>query len=103
MTHSTPAELRAGLEQLWRSVRRHGLLKPVAMPLVGSGLARVTELTREQLMIMIIDTFLKSCRDSRCAPELRLMLRKSDIRWVRISDVARFVESLDRDGREPHD
>jgi DNA-binding SARP family transcriptional activator len=101
-THSTPAELRLGLEQLWRSVRRHGLLKPVAIPLVGSGLARVTELTREQLMIMIIDTFLKSCRESRCAPELRLMLRKSDLRWVRISDVARFVETLDRDGREPH-
>jgi hypothetical protein len=69
--------------------------------LVGSGLARVADLTREQLMIMIIHTFLKSCRDSRCSQELRLVLRKSDIRRMRISDVARFVEMLDREGREP--
>jgi hypothetical protein len=103
VTSSTPAELRLGLEQLWRSVRQHGLLRPVAMPLVGSGLARVAELTREQLMIMIIHTFLKSCRDSRCSQELRLVLRKSDISRMRISDVARFVETLDRDGREPPD
>lgn len=101
VTHSTPAELRLGLEQLWRSVRQHGLLRPVAIPLVGSGLARVADLTREQLMIMIIHTFLKSCRDSRCSQELRLVLRKSDIRRMRISDVARFVEMLDREGREP--
>lgn len=103
VTHSTPLEMRLGLEQLWRSVRQHGLLRPVAMPLVGSGLARVVELTREQLMIMIIDTFLRSCRDSRCTSELRILLRKSDIRQVRISDVARFVETLDRDGRQPYE
>jgi hypothetical protein len=103
VTHSTPAELKFGLEQLWHSVRHYGLLKPIAVPLVGSGLARVAELTREQLMIMIIDTFLESCRESRCAPELRLMLRKSDVRRVRMSDVARFVETLDREGREPRE
>jgi hypothetical protein len=103
VAHSTPAELRLALEQLWRSVRQHGLLKPVAMPLVGSGLEWFTDLTREQLIIMVIDTFLKSCRDSRCTPELRIVLRKSDIGQMRLSDVARFVETLDREGREPHD
>lgn len=101
VTRSTPAELRLGLEQLWRSVRQYGVLRPVAMPLAGSGLARVAELTREQLMIMLIDTFLRGCRDSRCASELRIVLRKADLGRIRISDVARFVEALDRDGREP--
>ena len=86
---------------MWRSVRQHGLLKPVAIPLVGSGLARVTELSREQLMILIIDTYLQSCRDSRCAPELRIVLRPADMERIRISDVERFVEALDHDGREP--
>ena len=43
------SELRLGLEQLWRSVRQHGLLRPVAIPLVGSGLARVADLTREHV------------------------------------------------------
>lgn len=101
VTHSSTAELRQALEQAWRAVRQHGLLKPVAIPLVGAGLARVNDLGREQLMIMIIDTFLKSCRDSRCAPELRIVLRPSDVELIRVPDVARFVEALDQEGRGP--
>jgi hypothetical protein len=102
VTRSSAAELRLGLERLWQSVRVHGLLKPVAMPLAGSGLARVTELNREQLMIMIIDTFLRSCADERCTPELRIVIRPQELGRMRMSDVARFVETLDTDGREPH-
>jgi hypothetical protein len=97
VTHSSAREFRHALEQLWDSVRKHGLLRPVAMPLVGSGLARVA-LSREQLMIMIIDTFLRNCASERCAPELRIVLRPADLQQVRISDIARFVEALNKDG-----
>jgi hypothetical protein len=97
VTHSSAEELRHALERLWDSVRAQGLLRPVAVPLVGSGLAR-TGLSHEQLMIMIIDSFLQSCADERCAPELRIVLRPSDLKQVRISDVARFVEALDQNG-----
>jgi hypothetical protein len=102
VTHSSAAELRVSLDRLWRSVRVHGLLKPVAIPLVGSGLARVTELSREQLMILIVDTFLGNCRDERCSAELRIVIRPSELEGMRMSDVARFVESLDQDGRKPN-
>jgi hypothetical protein len=101
VTHSSAGEFRHALEQLWVSVRKQGLLRPVAMPLLGAGLSRVG-LSQEQLMIMIIDTFLKSCEDERCAPELRIVLRQADLQRVRISDIARFVEALDNDGT-PHD
>jgi hypothetical protein len=97
VTHSSPAELRYALEQLWESVRKQGLLLPVAVPLVGAGLARV-DLSREQIMIMIIDTFLNSCADERCTPELRIVLRPVDLKQIRISDIARFVEALDQNG-----
>jgi DNA-binding SARP family transcriptional activator len=103
VTRSSPEELRLSLDQLWRSVRVHGMLKPLAIPLVGAGLARVTELSPEQLMIMIIDTFVKGCRDERCTPELRIVIRPGEVERIRISDVARFVETLDQDGREPRD
>jgi len=103
VTRSSAEELRVSLDQLWRSVRVHGLLKPLALPLVGSGLARVTELSREQLMTMIIDTFLAGCREERCATELRIVIRPYDAEKVRMPDVARFVESLDQDGRKPHE
>jgi hypothetical protein len=97
VTRSSAGELRLALERLWESVRKQGLLRPVAMPLVGSGLARVA-LSREQLMIMIIDTFLRSCAAERSAPELRIVLLPADLRQTRISDVACFVEGLDEDG-----
>lgn len=103
VTHSSAEDLRVSLDQLWRSVRVHGLLKPLAIPLVGSGLARVTELSREQLMIMIIETFLGNCRDDRCSAELRIVIRLSEVEKMRMSDVARFVESLDQDGRKCHE
>jgi Domain of unknown function (DUF6430) len=97
VTRSSAEELRHALERLWESVRRQGMLRPVAMPLVGSGLARVA-LSREQLMTMIIGTFLRGCAGERSAPELRIVLRPAELREVRISDVARFVEALDKDG-----
>jgi len=103
VTRSSAEELRFSLERLWQSVKVHGMLKPLAIPLAGAGLARVPDLTREQLMIMIIDTFLRSCVDERYTTELRIVIRPSDLERIRVSDVARFVETLDADGREPHD
>jgi hypothetical protein len=97
VTSSSATEFRHALERLWDSVRKHGLLRPVAMPLVGSGLARVA-LSRDELMLMIIDTFLKSCAADRCTPELRIVLRPAELQLVRISDIARFVEALDKEG-----
>ncbi len=97
VTRSSADELRLALERLWESVRRQGLLRPAAMPLVGSGLSRVA-LSREQLMIMIIDTFLRSCAAERSAPELRIVLPPDGLRQIRLSDVARFVEALDGEG-----
>jgi Domain of unknown function (DUF6430)/Bacterial transcriptional activator domain len=101
VTRSTPEELRLSLDRLWQSIRIHGLRKPVAIPLVGAGLSRIDELTREQLVIMIIDTFVRNCRDERCTPELRIVIRPSEIEATRISDVARFVETLDQNGQGP--
>lgn len=103
VTHSTAAELRLSLDRLWQSMRTYGMLRPVAIPLAGSGLSRVTELSREQLMIMIIDTFIKNSRDERLTSELRIVIRPSDMERIRMSDVARFVETLDHDGGESGD
>jgi DNA-binding SARP family transcriptional activator len=101
VTHSSAKEVRLALEEVWRSVRQHGMLKPVAMPLMGGGLSRVSDLTKEQLIVMFIDTFVKGCRDTRCAPELRIVLRPYELEQVRILDVARIVEALDQNGQEP--
>ena len=98
VTRSDPADLRLSLECLWADVAVHGLRKPMAIPVVGSGLARV-ELGYEQLMILIVDTFLTSSQADRHTPELRIMIRPADLTTIRISEVAHFVEALDHKGR----
>ncbi|MFD6658088.1 macro domain-containing protein [Streptomyces parvus] len=102
VTRSDRDDLRLSLECLWADIAVHGLRKPTAIPLVGSGLARV-ELELEQLMILIIDTFLASSRSERHTPELRIVVRPGDLHAIRISEVARFVEALDHHGQAPGD
>ncbi|WP_406738604.1 bacterial transcriptional activator domain-containing protein [Streptomyces sp. NBC_00853] len=99
VARSTPDELRVALDRLWESVAVHGLLRPVALPLVGSGLARVTALQGHELIALIADTFLRACRDRPVTPELRVVLRPEDLRGVGLPDVARYFEGLDGDGR----
>lgn len=100
-TTSTPEDLRISLERLWESISVHGLLKPVATPLIGAGLARLRELSGEQIMIMIIATFLQACRVRLVAPELRIVLPSANLAQIRLPDIAHFVEALGNDGRGP--
>lgn len=96
VARSGPADLRLSLERLWVSAARHGLFKPVAIPLVGSGLARIVDLDRTQLMVLIIETFIDSCRnDPPAAPELRIVVRPAELEKTDLSVVERFLEVLE--------
>ena len=76
VARSDPTILRFSLDRLWASIDRYGMLKPVAIPLVGSGLARVVQLDREQLVATIIESFIEACdRLSTVTPELRVVLQ----------------------------
>jgi len=95
VARSDPGEMQRALEALWPAVARHGLHKPVAVPLIGSGLARIVEARREQLVGTIIDTFFAACRrDPRTAPELRIVIRAQDLPLIDLSTVGRHVEEL---------
>ncbi|WP_432069402.1 macro domain-containing protein [Streptomyces sp. AA1529] len=98
VARSDPEDLGGSLERLWESVAVHGLLRPVAIPLVGAGLARVA-LRAEQVIVMIVESFLRACRQGPVSPELRIVLRPQDLRGVRLSEVAQYVEALTGDGR----
>ncbi|MFJ9643618.1 macro domain-containing protein [Streptomyces sp. NPDC101206] len=98
VARSTPEELRFSLGRLWESVARHGLLRPVAIPLVGAGLARVTALEGHEVIGMIAETFLHACRDRPVTPELRIVIRPEDLRRIQLPEAARLVEGLDTGG-----
>ncbi|MEU6771092.1 macro domain-containing protein [Streptomyces sp. NPDC046759] len=96
---SAPAELRLSLERLWPAVARHGLFKPVALPLIGAGLSRIVELDRTQLLSLIVETFVRSLRqDPAVSPELRVVIRADELARTDLSAVEAFLRGMDERG-----
>lgn len=95
VARSGDEDLRAGLDNLWASVSVHGLFRPVAVPLIGSGLARVTDLDRSQLVALIVDSFIAACRRyPALTPELRIVVRPEDLASTDLSPVERRFHEL---------
>ncbi|MFJ4949842.1 macro domain-containing protein [Streptomyces sp. NPDC088760] len=96
---SAPADLRLSLERLWPSVALHGLFKPVAVPLIGAGLARLVELDHTQLLTLIVETFTESLRqDPAVCPELRIVVRDEELERTDLSAVEAFLRGADERG-----
>lgn len=96
---SAPAELRLSLERLWPSVARHGLFRPVAIPLIGAGLSRLVELDHTQLLSLIVETFTESLRqDPAVCPELRIVVRDEELERTDLSAVEAFLRDADERG-----
>lgn len=92
IARSKPEDLAATLERVWESAALFGQMAPIAVPLLGSGLARITELAREQLIGMIVDSFLRGCRKyGHVTPQLRIVLRPADLERINLAQVAHGV------------
>jgi DNA-binding SARP family transcriptional activator len=97
--------LSASLDCLWDAVHLHGQLKPVAMPLIGSGLAR-THATPADLLAMIAASFVASSRARRACPELRIIVPQSTFDKTRAAEILRSVRGqhpdfgTERDGND---
>lgn len=95
VARSGDEDLRSSLDHLWASVSVHGLFRPVAVPLIGSGLARVTDLDRSQLVALIVDSFIAACRQyPALTPELRIVIRPEDLASTDLSPVERRFHEL---------
>lgn len=102
VTGSTPEDLDAALKGLWAAARRRDMYKPLAMPVVGSGAARVRGLNRTRLITTIIASFLASCRENGwCATGLRIMVPAADLARTDLDEIRRYLHNLGADGREP--
>ncbi|WP_329108017.1 bacterial transcriptional activator domain-containing protein [Micromonospora sp. NBC_01699] len=93
VARSSLADLRESLDRLWEAVHRHGQLGAVAMPLVGSGLARIGPVGREDLLKEIVDSFLTHSRSRMFCPELRIVIPPGEIGKIDVLDVAAHLNS----------
>ncbi|EXG81176.1 macro domain-containing protein [Cryptosporangium arvum] len=84
---------RASLDRLWDAAVRYGQREPLAVPLLGSGLARLDGTDRTELVTLLIESFLRHSRRQVVSRELRLVLRVEDLDRVDLLEVAAFLRA----------
>jgi hypothetical protein len=94
VAQSSLPTLRESLESLWEAVYLHGQLKPVAMPLVGSGLSRVHDATHDDLLNLIVRSFLASSGQRYVCPELRVIIPASMFEKMRIAETLKLARDV---------
>ncbi|MEY9886547.1 DNA-binding SARP family transcriptional activator [Catenulispora sp. MAP5-51] len=95
VARSEPEDLRQSLERVWEAVSRYGMRKPVAVPLVGSGLARLVGLDRGQLLALIVESFVEAGRRlPAMTPELRIVLLPAELRRTDLSEAQHLLSGL---------
>jgi transcriptional regulator with XRE-family HTH domain len=80
--------------QLWEAVYRHGQRGALSIPLMGSGLARVDTLDRENLIQLILLSFVAYSRHRLICHELRIVIFPADVQQVDAANLRAFVQTL---------
>jgi DNA-binding SARP family transcriptional activator len=99
VAHSSQPKLARSLDNLWDAVRLHGQLRPVAMPLVGSGLARIDGTGPGDLLTLVIGSFAERSLSARICPELRIVLHPEDLARVDVRNVSHRLDETYLRGR----
>ena len=76
---ATREDILDALPRLWEFVRTQGDLDPIAVPIIGSGLARVAA-TREELVREIIKSFIAAAQEGRFCEHLTIAISPEDFR-----------------------
>ena len=80
--------------QLWAAVNEKGQRGPVSVPLMGSGLARINALDRDNLLRLILLSFAAFSRTQVACDELRIVLTPGDAAKVDLLGLREFMRTL---------
>ena len=95
MTVRAPVEdLWYCFSQLWETVYRKGRRGPVSVPLMGSGLARVNSLDHENLLRLIVLSFVACSRMKLVCHELRIVIRPEDVARIDLIRLREFLSTF---------
>jgi transcriptional regulator with XRE-family HTH domain len=79
---------------LWDAVYRRGQRDALAVPLMGSGLARIDTLDRGNLLRLILLSFVAYSRLRIICRELRIVIAPEDLRRVDLASLGNFLQTL---------
>ncbi|WP_208811002.1 macro domain-containing protein [Micromonospora echinofusca] len=94
VARSSVDNLWLSLNGLWDAVYRHGQRGELAIPLLGSGLARIDALDRESLLKMILLSFVARSREAQLCREFRVLIHPDDVDRINLLEVAAFIRTL---------
>ena len=94
LTTSSREMLQRSLRHVWPHVRQNGQYRPVAVPLVGTGLARVHGLEPVESVRLTVETFLLCAREGRLADELRIVIHPSQKDKINLANVAALIDEV---------
>jgi hypothetical protein len=80
--------------QLWEAVYRYGHREALSIPLMGSGLARVDTLDRNNLLRLILLSFVAYSRQQLICHELRVVIVPADVPRIDLAGLKVFVQTL---------
>jgi len=91
---SSVHDIWCALGQLWSAVYIHGQQQPIAIPLVGTGLARVNYLDRESMLRMTLISFVARSRENLICNELTVYIHPTDQDKINMLELKAFLKTL---------
>lgn len=94
IARSDVEKLWSGLSSLWDAIFLQGHREPVAIPIIGSELARINNMDRESLLRMILLSFVARSRQEVVCKELVVVIHPNDYRHINMLEVEAFIRTL---------
>jgi hypothetical protein len=91
---SSVSDIWTSLDRLWAAVYERAERRPVSMPVIGSGLARIDELDREALLKLVLISFMARSRETPICHELRVLIHPADLGTVSLLEIDAFLRAL---------
>jgi hypothetical protein len=94
VAESSVHDIWTSLGQLWSAVYNSGQQQPIALPLVGTGLARINFLDRESMLRMTLLSFVARSREKMVCKELTVYIHPSDRDKINMLELEAFIRTL---------
>ncbi|MEU8930113.1 macro domain-containing protein [Streptomyces sp. NPDC048409] len=91
---SGPDQVWQGLGELWQAVHAHARREAVAMPVIGSDLARIDSMDHAGLIKMILLSFVTRSRQSVVCKELTIVVRPEEYGRIDMLELGAFLRTL---------
>jgi hypothetical protein len=94
VARSSGDALWMSLSRLWTAVYEHGQRGPLAMPVIGAGLARVDALDRQALIRLILLSFVAASRERLLTTKLSIIVPPQEFLELDRLELRAFLDSL---------